>query len=119
MSINERILAQIQEFKGNDYDQRSALGMTRSWLDNGYLDTWSPERHKDMTENKGRDQLAKDLVAICEELKAKRPDVLVALREARAWVNAPFFDPTMNGAQSRKTTMKPGAAKKMREKEEK
>lgn len=119
--LNEAILAKVEESVGkiNDYDQRSALGMVRSWLDSGRLGVWEPQSGKDKIQYPKRDQLASDLVALIEESGAERGEVLDALAEARAWVNAPFLDPTMNGEKMKAALAKPGEAKKMREKSEK
>src|SRR6185436_10388593 len=76
--LNEAILAKIEETanKINDYDQRSAIGMARSWVEHGRLDTWNPERHKDMIQYPNRDQLATDLVAIFEDSGAENDEMV-------------------------------------------
>jgi len=109
--LDAAILAKIQEsaVKINDYDQRSALGMARTWIDKAKLDTWNPERHKDMIEVPNRDQLAKDLVAILET-SDDVDEMVGALAGARAWVNAPFIDSSMLGQRS--ALLKPKEKKK-------
>jgi hypothetical protein len=116
--FSEQIVAEIELAGINNYDQRSALGLMRTWVDKR-----QPHQRVDYgsvgARPTKRDDLVDKLIVLFEEAALTADEYVEALAEARAWVNAPFFDPTMNGAQSRKTTMKPGAAKKMKEKEEK
>jgi len=106
--LTTAILAKIEETSTfiHDSDQRSALGMARSWINHGKLDTWNPERHKDMIEYPKRDQLAKDLVAILEESGAEEEEMVAALKETRDKINAPYFDPNSNGAQGKNPNFK-------------
>lgn len=96
----------------NDYDQRSAMGMARSWLDNQKPIAWKP----DQIEYPKRDHLAKDLVVMLEG--HDREDQITALLEARKMVNEPFSDPSMAGYRAardkRGQLLTPGEKKKAR-----
>lgn len=70
----------------NDYDQRSAIGMARSWVDNREPIRWKVEQ----VEYPKRDQLAKDLVSLMEETPAEPEEYVEALRAVRKVVNAPY-----------------------------
>lgn len=101
--LNDRVLAVIQASGTNDYDQRSALGMARTWLD----------KHEPVVRTSHvygkRDDLAGAIIAEIETMD--RDDALDALREARTFVNAPYLDPTMNGQRlGRAAILKPGGA---------
>lgn len=93
----------------NDYDQRSALGMARSWLDNQEPIRWNPDQvHYPL-----RDALAEELVKLIEE--AEPEDAIVALSLAREKVNEPFLDPGMaRFREGGRTLAKPGKNKKER-----
>jgi hypothetical protein len=91
-TVIERVLARMEATKGKmtDGDQRSALGMARTWLD----------KHEDIVRQsnfagqfKRRDDLA---IALVEIFRAgDRGECLAALQEARARLNKPFEDPSM------------------------
>lgn len=107
MSLNEQVLAAVQgAVKLNDYGQRSAIGMARS-----YLDTQKFKEANSLDLKVGRDALASELVSLMEGHSEE--DCIAALQEARAWVNAPFVDEAMLGFQAgRVGLMKPGEKKK-------
>ena len=95
--LNETVLAAVTGSGINDYDQRSAIGMARMWLDN-------PKSLK-LAANPadlyaGRDQLAADLVLLMDG--RERVECVEALSAARAEVNAPFLDPAMLGFQAKR-----------------
>lgn len=96
--LNEVILAAVTGSGLGDYDQRSALGMARGWLDSGKPIRWNP----DQVEYPKRGQLAKDLVALMEGYG--REECIEALMVAREAVNAPFQDPSMLGFRARRLT---------------
>lgn len=105
--LSDEIISLIEASGINDYDQRSAIGMARSWVDNQKPIVWNPEQ----IENRKRDQLAKDIVAILEANLATEEEYVAALRTARDHVNAPFQVATHSGA----ALQKPGALRKARE----
>jgi len=108
--LNAKILAVIQTVGRNDYLQRSALGMARSWVDKRKpIDR--PEKYLDGSWEK-RDDLAASLVAIMEDNPSERADYILALGKAREWVNEPFIDPTMLGQRAGKQLQKPKDTKK-------
>lgn len=104
--LNERVLTLVVESGLTDSDQRSALGMARSWLATG-------RAIKRQTYFVGlfrrRDDLAEALVG--EMVEADRGDCGIALAAAQEFVNAPFIDLTMNGQRfGRRELLKPGKA---------
>ncbi len=103
--LSDQIISCVNESGLNDYDQRSAIGMARSWLENGKPITWNPEQVR----NEKRDQLAKDLVALMDG--QDKAECIEALSDARRVVNAPFQIETSGGS----ALQKPGAARKARE----
>jgi len=84
MSLAEQIIAEIEGSKTNDYQQRSALGMARSWLDTG--DLALAVNSLDLKPN--RDKLAVDIVALMADFGPE--ESVGALLEARKHVNAPY-----------------------------
>ncbi len=92
----------------NDYDQRSAIGMARSWVDNREPIRWKVEQ----IEYPNRDQLAKDLVSLMEASPATDEEYVEALKAVRKHVNAPYLRESVHtGADLRK----PGEKKKAKE----
>lgn len=87
--LNAKVLALVQASGCNEYDQRSALGVAQSCLEN------KKPVVRDGTYMHLRDDLADALVAAMQDYDPA--DCKSALQSARAWVNAPFLDPTMNG----------------------
>lgn len=78
-----------------DADQRSAIGMARTWIENGKP---IARQNYHQAVYKRRDDLAETLVSI---MTGHDPDDCVAaLQAVRAAVNAPFIDPTMVGWQA-------------------
>lgn len=90
--LNEQVLAVVVESGLGDYEQRSAIGMARSWLDQGEMKLAGEGLE---TLYRGRDVLAGRLVDVIRE--AGREEAIAALREARAVVNEPFLDVSMVG----------------------
>lgn len=78
-----------------DHDQRSAIGMARSWLDERKLKLAIPGLEK---VHAGRDSLAQALVAMFDGVKDD--DAIAALAAARAKVNEPFVDGAMRDFQA-------------------
>lgn len=109
--LNDRILEAVQESSAriDDYGQRSAIGMARSWIDSG-----KPiEREINLADKyTARDDLAEALVTIMEGFDASRQEQVNALAVAREWVNAPFLDSTMNGQRDKGNLLRPGDAAK-------
>ncbi len=112
MSLTEQMIECVAAaVKVNDYDQRSAIGMARTWVDRREPIKWKAEQ----VEYPNRDQLAKDLVALMEGVD-DRDEMIEALQGVRAHVNAPFVDPSMLGWQAaRREILKPRDAKKSKE----
>lgn len=108
MSLAKQITEAVQATDGklNDYGQRSAIGMARS-----YLDTQKFKEPNSLDLKANRDALANELVSLMEGHSEE--DCIAALQEARKWVNAPFVDEAMLGFQAgRVGLMKPGEKKK-------
>lgn len=101
--LNDRLVALLVESGAGEQDQRSALGMARTWMEKGKAVVRSSAIMA------VRDGLAEGLIEAIRG--SERDDSLTALREARAWLNAPFVDPTMNGQKlGRAALLKPGGA---------
>lgn len=99
--LNAAVLACVETSGCNDYDQRSALGMARSWIEN----------QKPVVRNGNCMHLRDDLAeALIEEIRDKdRADSIAALQAARAVINESFLDPTMHGQGAVKAVIsKPG-----------
>lgn len=107
MKLNDQIVSCVVDSGINDYDQRSAIGMARTWVDKREPIRWNPEQ----IEYPKRDQLAKDIVAIFEANPATNEEYVEALQDARRVVNAPFQVQTHGGAR----LGKPGEKKKAAE----
>ena len=91
MNLSEQITETVINFpKVTDHDQRSAIGMARTWVEKGKLDVWDPIRHKDQIQNVQRDALATAIVDVFRESEADEDEMIAALAAARAAVNAPF-----------------------------
>ena len=105
IELNKRILEAVLESGLNDYDQRSALGMARTWVDQQ-----KPVKRSEMKGYEKRDDLAELLVGIMEEEEADPDECVAALAAARAKVNEPYLDPTMLGVGRRLS--KPGEKRK-------
>ena len=91
MNLSQRVTETVMNFpKVDDYAQRSALGMARTWIEKGKLDTWDPIRHKDQVQHVNRDALATAIVAVLEESEAEKDEMVAALAAARAEVNRPY-----------------------------
>lgn len=106
MSLNEQILSIIQAFNGSDYDQRSALGMARTWIDGNEPIFSTHEAYK------SRDKLAQEIIAALEASEADDEERIAALANAREVVNAPFrvdsFVGTAKGKPKEQKTAKSG-----------
>jgi|ERR1041384_825671 hypothetical protein len=83
--LNDLIISLVTESGLNDYDQRSAIGMARNWVDKREPIKSNPEQ----VQFPKRDKLARDLVAAMEENPAEESEYVAALNEARKIVNAP------------------------------
>lgn len=91
MNLTQQITETVINFpKVTDYDQRSAIGMARTWVEKRKLDVWDPIRHKDQIQNVQRDALATALVDIFRQAEAEEDEMIAALASARAEVNRPF-----------------------------
>lgn len=109
--LGEQLTECVMSSGLNDYDQRSAIGMARSWVDKREPIRWNP----DQIQCEKRDDLAKALVALMAENPAEDEDYIEALQDARREVNRPFQSEAMLGFQAgRKSLVKPGERKKAR-----
>lgn len=106
--LSTLILTQVTKSGLNDYDQRSALGMARTWVEKREPIKWNPNQ----IEYPNRDQLARDLVIIMQENLAEDAEYVGALLRARKAVNAPFQRAT---GPERDRIAKPGEKKKAKE----
>lgn len=101
--LNTAVLACIQTSRANEYDQRSALGMARTWLENGKPIV------RDGNYMHLRDDLAEALIGEIRDQDIA--ESVAALQAARAVINEPYLDPTMKGQQAdRGRLLKPGDA---------
>lgn len=91
MDLNQQVIETVINFpKVTDYDQRSAIGMARTWIEKGKLDVWDANRHKEQVQCEQRDALAVAIVDIFRESEAEEDEMIAALSSARAEVNRPF-----------------------------
>jgi hypothetical protein len=104
MGLAEQMIAQIEASGINDYDQRSALGMARSWVDKREPIRWNPEQ----VHYEKRDDLAQGLVGLMEANPGTNEEYVEALLEVRKKVNGPY----QRTRVERGTIQKPGEKKK-------
>lgn len=90
--LNEAALAVVMGSGLGDYDQRSAIGMARSWLDQGEMKLACAGLEALYG---ARDALAGKIVDVIRG--AGREDAIEALQNARGVVNEPFLDTSMVG----------------------
>lgn len=98
-----RLLDIVQTANLTDGDQRSALGMARTWVENHKAiqrQTYFIEQFK------GRDDLAEALVTAMTDETPE--DCIAALGSVRRRIDAPFLDLSMNGQRSKANIDKPG-----------
>ena len=95
MSLNEQIIECVTAAKLDDYAQRSAIGIARTWVEK--QKNFEPSVHKEF---RGRDELATSLVEILAD--AKPEEALAALAEARRVVNAPYQQQVSMGSAKMK-----------------
>lgn len=89
-ALTKQVVETVTTASLGDNDQRSAIGMARSWLDDGKLTLAGPGLEK---VHAGRDNLAQALVAMFDGVKEE--DAIAALAAARAKINEPFVDGAM------------------------
>lgn len=87
--LNAKVLALVQASGCNEYDQRSAMGIANTWIETQKLVS------RDSSYMHLRDDLAESLIDVMRD--NPRADCKAALQSARAVVNAPHRDETMNG----------------------
>ena len=114
MELFEQMMGAIGESGTNDYQQRSALGIARTWVEKRK----PHERvvYKELANETKRDNLAEKLIALMDANPQTKAEYIDALAEVREEINKPFFDPRSNGAKTGKAILKPAAKKKEREK---
>jgi hypothetical protein len=110
MELFEQVMACIDGSGTNDYQQRSALGIARTWVDKRK----PHERvvHKENANETKRDDLAEKLIELFEAVPAGKDEYIDALTAAREVINLPYFDPRSNGAKTGKAILKPRDKKK-------
>lgn len=102
--LAEMMVTHIEALGINDYDQRSALGMARTWVDKRDPIRWNPEQ----VHYEKRDELAQTLVGLMEANPGTNEEYVEALQAARSHVNKPYqIERTV-----RKEIQKPGEKKK-------
>ena len=90
--LNGQVLSIMQtQPPMTDWDQRGALGCARIWLEHKDKEPWQADYYK--AEFARRDALTLQLVETLRDVPVD--EAIEALREARAWVDAPFVDPRM------------------------
>lgn len=94
-ALTKQVMDAVTAASLSDNDQRSAIGMARSWLDEGKLKLAGPGLEK---LHAGRDGLAQSLVAMFEGVK--EDDAIFALAAARAKINEPFVNAAMKDFQA-------------------
>jgi hypothetical protein len=105
--LSDQIISLIAASGISNDDQRSAIGMARSWIDGHELKLAA----NSLDLKPKRDKLAVDIVALMEANPAENEEHIEALSEARKVVNAPFQAARIN----RKELLKPRDMKKARE----
>lgn len=91
-TLSEQVLETVLDSGLGDGDQRSAIGMARSWLDLSEVKSACLGLE---TLYRGRDALAGRLVEVIRG--AGREEAIEALRAARDVINEPFLDTSMAG----------------------
>lgn len=106
--LNHSVFELIQASGLADHIQRSALGMARTWVEDG-----KPVRRQDMVAGyEKRDDLAEALVRTLEVVE-KKEERIRALAYARKEINKPYRDKTMAGFRAgARDLSKPGDKKK-------
>lgn len=94
-TLTKQVVDTVTTASLGDNDQRSAIGMARSWLDERKLKLAGPGLEK---VHAGRDSLAQSLVAMFDGVKEE--DAIAALAAARAKINEPFVDGAMKDFQA-------------------
>ncbi len=84
--LNKKIIAIVQSAKCADFDQRSALGTARTWVEKQKEPAYNPTR----PECRLRDALAREIVETLQASEATDEQMIAALAEAREVINAPF-----------------------------
>jgi hypothetical protein len=95
--VRDRVMALIGASAATmaDFDQRSAIGMARSWVEDGKAIKRNDFQHEMKGRYTRRDDLAEALV---EAMKGGEPaECIAALSVAREFINKPFEDPNMLG----------------------
>ncbi len=109
--FSEQIVAEIELAGINNYDQRSALGLMRTWVDKRQAHQRVDFGSLGARPTK-RDDLVDKLIVLFEEAALTPDEYVEALTKARQHLNRAYFDPTMNGAKERKSSLKPKDMKK-------
>lgn len=100
--LKQRIMGALSGSGLGDVDQRSAIGMARTWVEKR-----EPVKRSVIGGYEKRDDLAISLVAIMEEAAAPREEYLAVLAEARRALNEPFRDAAVVGSRSHVELLKP------------
>lgn len=87
-ALTQAVIERINGEPMVDWDQRSAIGIARTWVGDR-----KPLEKSIIPGYEKRDQLAADLVGLMVD--ARPADCVSALVAAREVVNAPFVDPDM------------------------
>lgn len=100
--LGSQVLERVQASGLSDQDQRSALGIARTWVEKQ-----KPVPRSVIPGYEKRDDLATELVAILEGSAAEPKQCIKALGEARKVINRPYQDPTMQGHKTKLELLKP------------
>lgn len=101
--LTSRIQECVRASGLGDVDQRSAIGIARTWVEKR-----KPLKRSEIDGFEKRDDLAAALVGIMEEIPSDPKDYTKALAKVRAEINEPFRDSTMLGAKARLEKPKDG-----------
>lgn len=84
--LDKKITAIVQGSSCSDRDQRSALGMARTWVEKQKEPFYNPTR----AECRLRDNLTRELITALLESGCNGEEMAAALAAARKTINAPF-----------------------------
>lgn len=109
-TLNEQILARVGEIPMAAWDQRSAIGMARGWIEKREPIARA-ELHGKLFER--RDNLAEDVVKMLAGSGLAQDEMIATLRGVRDEMDASFVDERMLGFQAGRAKLsKPGDKKK-------
>lgn len=92
--LGAKILERLRELGLGDVDQRSALGIARTWVEKP-----DPVKRSLISGYEKRDDLAVALVGIMEEAAVAPEECVAAIKEVRKVLNRPFQEAAAVGGK--------------------